>query len=103
MCRAVGMIFGGYVNRDERRGGGGGIAGLLTDLPALSRHADSVYCVIRFARIRRPTKPSRTGTGNPYERLASALSPKSMPIPGDCLCSQSTTAHLFIIAPFLGA
>ncbi len=96
-----GMIFGGYGgDRNERRGGGGGLAALL-----MIFLAPFAAMLIQLAVSRsREYSADDTGahwTGNPYA-LASALAKidaysRRMP-----LVATPSTAHLFIIAPFLG-
>src|SRR5215813_2800663 len=93
-----GMIFGGYERDNQNRGGG--IAALfmliLAPIPAF---------LIQMAVSRsREYQADETGahfTGNPYA-LASALAKldaysKRLPLP-----ATPSTAHLFIIQPFLG-
>jgi heat shock protein HtpX len=94
-----GMIFGGYGrDRDER--GGGGIAAI-----AMIFLAPFAAMLIQLAVSRsREYGADDTGahwTGNPYA-LASALAKidaYSRRVP---LVASASTAHLFIIAPFLG-
>jgi len=94
-----GMIFGGYGgNRDDRRGG---LAGILMIILAPVAAAMIQLAVSRS----REYSADETGahwTGNPYA-LAGALAKidaysRRMP-----LVASPSTAHLFIIAPFLGA
>jgi heat shock protein HtpX len=94
-----GMIFGGY-GRDREERGGGGIAALL-----MIFLAPFAAMLIQLAVSRsREYGADDTGahwTGNPYA-LASALSKieaysRRMP-----LVASPSTAHLFIIQPFLG-
>ena len=94
-----GMIFGGY-GRDREERGGGGLAALL-----MIFLAPFAAMLIQLAVSRsREYGADDTGahwTGNPYA-LASALSKieaysRRMP-----LVASPSTAHLFIIQPFLG-
>jgi heat shock protein HtpX len=93
-----GFFFGGMGNREERRGGG--IGGLLMLILA-----PFAAMLIQLAVSRsREYQADATGahfTGNPYA-LASALSKLdaySRRIP---MAATPSTAHLFIIQPFLG-
>src|ERR1700719_1196297 len=96
-----GMIFGGMRAERDDRGGGVGIAAI-----AMIFLAPFAAMLIQLAVSRsREYGADDTGahwTGNPYA-LASALSKieaysRRMP-----LVASPSTAHLFIIAPFLGA
>jgi heat shock protein HtpX len=94
-----GMIFGGY-GRDREERGGGGIAALL-----MIFLAPFAAMLIQLAVSRsREYGADDTGahwTGNPYA-LASALGKidaYSRRVP---LVASPSTAHLFIIQPFLG-
>jgi heat shock protein HtpX len=95
-----GMIFGGFGGRDRDERGGGGLAALL-----MIFLAPFAAMLIQLAVSRsREYGADDTGahwTGNPYA-LASALQKienysKRMP-----LVASPSTAHLFIIQPFLG-
>ncbi len=95
-----GMIFGGMRGEREDRGGGSGIAAI-----AMIILAPFAAVLIQLAVSRsREYGADDTGahwTGNPYA-LASALSKienYSRRLP---LVASPSTAHLFIIAPFLG-
>jgi len=96
-----GMIFGGYGgDRDERRGGGGGLAGLLMIFLA-PLAASLIQLAVSRSREYSADDTGAHWTGNPYA-LASALAKidaysRRMP-----LVASPSTAHLFIIAPFLG-
>jgi heat shock protein HtpX len=95
-----GMIFGGYGNRDERRGSGGGLAGLLMIFLA-PLAATLIQLMVSRSREYSADDTGAHWTGNPYA-LASALAKidaysRRMP-----LVATPSTAHLFIIAPFLG-
>src|SRR3984893_11322348 len=94
-----GMIFGGY-DRDRNDRGGGGFAALLMLILA-----PVAAMLIQLAVSRsREYQADETGahfTGNPYA-LASALTKLdaySRRIP---MAATPSTAHLFIIQPFLG-
>jgi heat shock protein HtpX len=96
-----GMIFGGMRGSDRDDRGGGGIAAI-----AMIFLAPFAAMLIQLAVSRsREYGADDTGahwTGNPYA-LASALSKieaYSQRLP---LVASPSTAHLFIIAPFLGA
>ena len=94
-----GMIFGGYGgDRDERRGGGIG-ALLMIILAPLA--AMLIQLAVSRSREYAADDTGAHWTGNPYA-LASALSKieaysRRMP-----LVASPSTAHLFIIQPFLG-
>ena len=96
-----GMIFGGYGgDRDERRSGGGGLAGLLMIFLA-PLAATLIQLAVSRSREYSADDTGAHWTGNPYA-LASALAKidaysRRMP-----LVATPSTAHLFIIAPFLG-
>ena len=95
-----GMIFGGYGgDRDERRGGGG-LAGLLMIFLA-PLAATLIQLAVSRSREYSADDTGAHWTGNPYA-LASALAKidaYSRRLP---LVATPSTAHLFIIAPFLG-
>src|SRR6202051_4034358 len=94
-----GMIFGGY-DRDRDNRGGGGFAALLMLILA----PIAAMLIQRAGSRSREYQADETGahfTGNPYA-LASALATLdaySKPLP---LQATPSTAHLFIIQPFLG-
>jgi len=96
-----GMIFGGYGgDRNERREGGGGLAALLMILLA-PLAATLIQLAVSRSREYSADETGAHWTGNPYA-LASALAKidaysRRMP-----LVATPSTAHLFIIAPFLG-
>jgi heat shock protein HtpX len=96
-----GMIFGGYGgDRDERRGGGGGLAGLLMIFLA-PLAATLIQLAVSRSREYSADDTGAHWTGNPYA-LASALAKidaYSRRVP---LVASPSTAHLFIIAPLLG-
>jgi heat shock protein HtpX len=94
-----GMIFGGYGgDRDDRRGGG--LAGLI-----MIFLAPFAAMLIQLAVSRsREYGADDTGahwTGNPYA-LASALAKIDAYSKQRPLVASPSTAHLFIIQPFLG-
>jgi heat shock protein HtpX len=95
-----GMIFGGYGgDRDERRGGGGGLAGLLMIFLA-PLAASLIQLAVSRSREYSADDTGAHWTGNPYA-LASALAKidaYSRRVP---LVASPSTAHLFIIAPLL--
>jgi len=93
-----GFFFGGMGNREDRRGGGMGALLMLILAPIAA-------LLIQLAVSRsREYEADATGahfTGNPYA-LASALSKldaysKQLP-----MAATPSTAHLFIVQPFLG-
>jgi heat shock protein HtpX len=95
-----GMIFGGMRGEREDRGGGGGIAAI-----AMIFLAPLAATLIQLAVSRsREYGADDTGahwTGNPYA-LASALGKIEAYSRQRPLIASPSTAHLFIIAPFLG-
>ena len=95
-----GMIFGGMRGEREDRGGGGGIAAI-----AMIFLAPLAAMLIQLAVSRsREYGADDTGahwTGNPYA-LASALSKIEGYARQSPLLASPSTAHLFIIQPFLG-
>jgi heat shock protein HtpX len=95
-----GMIFGGMRGEREDRGGGGGIAAI-----AMIFLAPFAAMLIQLAVSRsREYGADDTGahwTGNPYA-LASALAKIEAYSSRRPLIASPSTAHLFIIQPFLG-
>jgi heat shock protein HtpX len=95
-----GMIFGGMRGERDDRGGGGGIAAI-----AMIFLAPLAAMLIQLAVSRsREYGADDTGahwTGNPYA-LASALAKIDAYSRQRPLIASPSTAHLFIIAPFLG-
>jgi heat shock protein HtpX len=95
-----GMIFGGYGgNRDDRRGGGAIGAILMMFLAPIA--ASLIQLAVSRSREYSADDTGAHWTGNPYA-LASALAKidaysRRMP-----LVATPSTAHLFIIQPFLG-
>jgi heat shock protein HtpX len=95
-----GMIFGEYGGRDRDERGGGGLAALL-----MIFLAPFAAMLIQLAVSRsREYGADDTGahwTGNPYA-LASALAKIENYSKRTPLVASPSTAHLFIIQPFLG-
>jgi heat shock protein HtpX len=95
-----GMIFGGMRGERDDRGGGGGIAAI-----AMIFLAPFAAMLIQLAVSRsREYGADDTGahwTGNPYA-LASALAKIDAYSKQRPLIASPSTAHLFIIQPFLG-
>lgn len=95
-----GMIFGGYGgDRDDRRGGGGLAALLMLFLAPIA--ATLIQLAVSRSREYSADDTGAHWTGNPYA-LASALGKidaYSRRVP---LVASPSTAHLFIIQPFLG-
>jgi heat shock protein HtpX len=95
-----GMIFGGMRGERDDRGGGGGIAAI-----AMMILAPLAAMLIQLAVSRsREYGADDTGahwTGNPYA-LASALAKIDAYAKQRPLIASPSTAHLFIIQPFLG-
>ncbi len=95
-----GMIFGGMRGGDREEGGGGGIAAI-----AMIFLAPFAAMLIQLAVSRsREYGADDTGahwTGNPYA-LASALAKIEAYSRRAPLVATPSTAHLFIIQPFLG-
>jgi heat shock protein HtpX len=94
------MIFGGFGGRDREDRGGGGIAALLMLIVAPIAAALIQLWVSRT----REYQADATGahfTGNPYA-LASALQKLDAYARRMPLQASPSTAHLFIIQPFLG-
>jgi heat shock protein HtpX len=94
-----GMIFGGY-GRDREERGGGGIAALIMIFVA-PLAAMLIQLAVSRSREYGADDTGAHWTGNPYA-LASALGKieaYSRRVP---LVASPSTAHLFIIQPFLG-
>jgi len=94
-----GMIFGGYDRDRNDRGGGGFAAVLMLILAPLA--AALIQLAVSRSREYQADETGAHFTGNPYA-LASALAKldaysKRLP-----LQATPSTAHLFIIQPFLG-
>jgi heat shock protein HtpX len=93
-----GIFFGGAGERDERRGGGLGALLMLILAPIA---AMLIQLAVSRSREYQADESGAHFTGNPYA-LASALSKldaysKRLPLP-----ATPSTAHLFIVQPFLG-
>src|SRR5580704_13592636 len=94
------MIFGGYGGRDRDRGNGGGLAALFMLILAPIA-ATMIQLAVSRSREYEADATGAHFTGNPYA-LASALQKidaYSRRIP---MQATPSTAHLFIIQPFLG-
>src|SRR6476646_2817327 len=94
-----GMIFGGYARDRDSRGGGGFGALLMLLLAPVA--AMLIQLAVSRSREYQADESGAHYTGNPYA-LASALAKldaysKRMP-----MAATPSTAHLFIIQPFLG-
>jgi heat shock protein HtpX len=94
-----GMIFGGYERDRDSRGGGGFGALLMLLLAPVA--AALIQLAVSRSREYQADESGAQFTGNPYA-LASALSKldaysKRLP-----LRATPSTAHLFIVQPFLG-
>jgi heat shock protein HtpX len=94
-----GMIFGGYERDSNDRGGGGFGALLMLILAPIA--AMLIQLAVSRSREYQADESGARYTGNPYA-LASALSKldaysKRLP-----LQATPSTAHLFIVQPFLG-
>src|SRR5437667_7797817 len=93
-----GMIFGGYERDRDNRGGGFGALLMLFLAPVA---AALIQLAVSRSREYQADETGAHFTGNPYA-LASALAKldaysKRMP-----LAATPSTAHLFIVQPFLG-
>ena len=94
-------MFGGYGGRDDRNRGGGGAIGMLLTMILAPIAALMIQMAISRSREYGADETGAHFTGNPYA-LASALKKLdeySRRIP---LQATPSTAHLFIVAPFLG-
>ena len=94
-----GMIFGGYGGRD-RQERGGGIAGLIMIFLA-PLAATLIQLAVSRSREYGADDTGAHWTGNPYA-LASALQKIENYSRRQPLLATPSTAHLFIIQPFLG-
>jgi heat shock protein HtpX len=94
-----GMIFGGYGGRDRERGGGG-IVGLIMIFVAPIA-AVLIQLAVSRSREYGADETGAHWTGNPYA-LASALAKIDAYSKQRPLIASPSTAHLFIIQPFLG-
>ena len=94
-------MFGGYGGRDDRDRGGGGAIGALLMMILAPIAALMIQMAISRSREYGADETGAHFTGNPYA-LASALKKLdaySRRIP---LVASPSTAHLFIVQPFLG-
>jgi heat shock protein HtpX len=94
------MIFGGFGGRDRENRGGGGIAGLLMLIVAPIA-ASLIQLAVSRSREYQADATGAHFTGNPYA-LASALQKLDAYARRMPLQASPSTAHLFIIQPFLG-
>jgi heat shock protein HtpX len=93
------MIFGG-MERDDRERGGGGIAALFMLILAPIA-ASLIQLAVSRSREYQADATGAQFTGNPYA-LASALSKLDADSRRVPLMATPSTAHLFIVQPFLG-
>jgi heat shock protein HtpX len=93
------MIFGG-MSRDDREGGGGGIAALFMLILAPIA-ASLIQLAVSRSREYQADATGAHFTGNPYA-LASALSKLDTYSKRVPMAATPSTAHLFIIQPLLG-
>lgn len=94
-----GMIFGGFGGRDDRDRGGGIGALLMLFLAPLA--ASLIQLAVSRSREYQADATGAHFTGNPYA-LASALSKLDAYSRRLPMQATPSTAHLFIIQPFLG-
>jgi heat shock protein HtpX len=104
MVARMGMwasMFGGGGGRDNRRGGGGGLTALLMLIVAPIA-ATLIQLAISRSREYEADATGARETGNPYAlaRALQKLDAYSKRIP---MQASPSTAHLFIVAPFLGS
>src|SRR5439155_2334368 len=93
-----GFFFGGMGDRDDRRGGGAGSLLMLILAPIA---AVLIQLAVSRSREYQADETGAHFTGNPYA-LASALSKLDVYSKRLPLQATPSTAHLFIIQPFLG-
>jgi len=93
-----GMIFGGFGGRNERRGGGIGALLMIFLAPFA---AMLIQLAVSRSREYGADDTGAHWTGNPYA-LASALAKIEAYSRRAPLVATPSTAHLFIIQPFLG-
>src|SRR5439155_1973301 len=93
-----GMIFGGYERDRDNRGGGFGALLMLILAPVA---AALIQLAVSRSREYQADETSAHFTGNPYA-LASALAKLDAYSKRVPLVATPSTAHLFIIQPFLG-
>jgi heat shock protein HtpX len=94
------MIFGGYGGRDREERGGGGLGALLM-LFVAPIAASLIQLAVSRSREYQADASGAHYTGNPYA-LASALQKLDAYSRRVPLQASPSTAHLFIIQPFLG-
>jgi heat shock protein HtpX len=94
------MIFGGYGRNDRSERGGGGLGGLLMLIVAPIA-ASMIQLAVSRSREYQADATGAHFTGNPYA-LASALQKLDAYSRRVPLEASPSTAHLFIIQPFLG-
>jgi len=94
-----GMIFGGYERDRDDRGGGGFAALLMLILAPIA--AMLIQLAVSRSREYQADETGAHFTGNPYA-LASALAKLDAYSKRVPLQATPSTAHLFIIQPFLG-
>lgn len=94
------MIFGGYGRNDRSERGGGGLGGLLMLIVAPIA-ASMIQLAVSRSREYQADATGAHFTGNPYA-LASALQKLDVYSRRVPLEASPSTAHLFIIQPFLG-
>jgi heat shock protein HtpX len=94
------MIFGGYGGRDREERGGGGLGALLM-LFVAPIAASLIQLAVSRSREYQADASGAHYTGNPYA-LASALQKLDTYSRRLPLQASPSTAHLFIIQPFLG-
>jgi heat shock protein HtpX len=92
------MIFGGMGDREDRRGGGIGALFMLFLAPVA---ASLIQLAVSRSREYQADATGAHFTGNPYA-LASALSKLDAYSRRVPMQATPSTAHLFIIQPFLG-
>src|SRR5436305_990546 len=94
-----GMIFGGYERDRDNRGGGGFAALFMLILAPIA--AMLIQLAVSRSREYQADETGAHFTGNPYA-LASALAKLDAYSKRVPLVATPSTAHLFIIQPFLG-
>src|SRR5205814_1173840 len=94
-----GMIFGGYERDDNNRGGGIGALFMLILAPIA---AFMIQLAISRSREYQADESGAHFTGNPYAlaRALQKIDAYSQRVP---MMAAPSTAHLFIVPPFLGA
>lgn len=92
-----GFFFGGMGDRDERRGGGGLLMLIIAPIAAML-----IQLAVSRSREYQADASGAHYTGNPYA-LASALAKLDASARRRPMMASPSTAHLFIIQPFLGS